>query len=74
MEFSSVVQSSGWRCCLCCPSMLQKLTLQLKIALGDAEFIISSSDSDSDNSETDIDVAVRYIDIQYYIVIVLYCQ
>lgn len=70
MEFFSEVQISGWQCCSCRPSLLQKLTLQLEKALDRVELIVSSSDSDSDTSDSDIDVSMRYIDIQYYIVFV----
>lgn len=65
MECLTEVQTSGWHCCCCRPSLLQRLTLQLEKAMGFGGVVVSSSDSDSDNSDTDIDVAIRYIYIQY---------
>ncbi|XP_048324064.1 protein CHROMATIN REMODELING 20 isoform X2 [Ziziphus jujuba] len=58
MECLTEVQTSGWHCCCCRPSLLQRLTLQLEKAMGFGGVVVSSSDSDSDNSDTDIDVAI----------------
>lgn len=59
VECLSEDQTSGWQCCCCNPSLLQKLTLQLEKAMCCVEVDVSSSDSDSDNSDTDRDVSIR---------------
>ncbi|XWS57776.1 hypothetical protein CRYUN_Cryun09bG0202200 [Craigia yunnanensis] len=52
------VQASGWQCCCCLPSLLQKLTSELERAMGSQDTMVSSSDSDSENSDDDIDTAI----------------
>ncbi|KAM7532167.1 hypothetical protein LguiB_035577 [Lonicera macranthoides] len=53
------VQQSGWKCCCCTPSILQRLTSQLEKAIASKSLMVSSSDSDSDDSEdSDEDVNV----------------
>ncbi|KAL5566846.1 hypothetical protein UlMin_030010 [Ulmus minor] len=62
LECLSEVQTSGWQCCCCRPSLLQKLILQFDKAMSCGKLIVSSSESDSDSSDSDssdsdIDVA-----------------
>ncbi|KAE8662602.1 Protein CHROMATIN REMODELING 20 [Hibiscus syriacus] len=47
------VQASGWQCCSCLPTLLQKLASELERAIAFQDTIVSSSDSDSENSDTD---------------------
>lgn len=54
-ECLSEIQTLGWKCCCCRPSLLQRLSLQLEKAMGSGILIVSSSDSDSDNSDSDSD-------------------
>ncbi|XP_011038466.1 PREDICTED: protein CHROMATIN REMODELING 20-like isoform X2 [Populus euphratica] len=49
---------SGWQCCCCSPSLLQRLTSQLEKAMGSGDIMVSSSDSDSDSSDTNDDVTI----------------
>ncbi|ONI05013.1 hypothetical protein PRUPE_6G351600 [Prunus persica] len=57
-ECLSEAQTCGWRCCFCCPSLIQTLMLQLEKAIGSGDMVVSSSDSDSDNSDAELDVAI----------------
>ncbi|KAK8712777.1 hypothetical protein V6N13_148005 [Hibiscus sabdariffa] len=52
------VQASGWQCCSCLPTLLQKLTSELERALESQDTTVSSSDSDSENSDSDINTSV----------------
>ncbi|KAA3472957.1 protein CHROMATIN REMODELING 20 [Gossypium australe] len=52
------VQASGWQCCCCSPTILQKLTSDLERAMGSSETTVSSSDSESENSDADISTSV----------------
>ncbi|OMO96092.1 SNF2-related protein [Corchorus olitorius] len=58
-EFLLEVQSSGWQCCRCLPSLLQKLTSELERATGSGDTMVSSSDSESENSDADINTKIR---------------
>ncbi|KAK6288945.1 hypothetical protein POUND7_000486 [Theobroma cacao] len=51
-------QASGWQCCFCLPSLLQKLTSELERAMGCRDTMVSSSDSESENSDADINTAI----------------
>lgn len=44
------VQASGWKCCCCTPSILQRLTLQFERAIISRDLMVSSSDSDEDDN------------------------
>ncbi|BBH06757.1 P-loop containing nucleoside triphosphate hydrolases superfamily protein [Prunus dulcis] len=57
-ECLSEAQTCGWRCCFCCPSLIQTLMLQLEKAIGSGDMVVSSSDSDSDDSDAELDVAI----------------
>ncbi|XP_065852445.1 protein CHROMATIN REMODELING 20 isoform X2 [Euphorbia lathyris] len=57
-EFLSKVQASGWNCCCCSPTQLQKLTSELEKALGSGYISDTSSDSESENSDADTSVAL----------------
>ncbi|XP_022742817.1 protein CHROMATIN REMODELING 20 isoform X2 [Durio zibethinus] len=57
-EFMLDVLASGWQCCCCLPSLLQKLTSELVRAMGSQDTIVSSSDSESENSDTNINTAI----------------
>ncbi|KAE8699169.1 Protein CHROMATIN REMODELING 20 [Hibiscus syriacus] len=46
-------KASGWQCCSCLPTLLQKLTSELERAIAFQDATVSSSDSDSENSDTD---------------------
>lgn len=59
-EFLSKVQTSGWQCCGCYPSVLQRLTLELDEAMGLEGVEVSSSNSDSDTSDSGIDTETRW--------------
>ncbi|PPD67158.1 hypothetical protein GOBAR_DD35963 [Gossypium barbadense] len=52
------VQASGWQCCCCSPTILQKLTSDLERAMGSSDTTVSSSDSESENSDADISTSV----------------
>ncbi|XWS58430.1 hypothetical protein CRYUN_Cryun08bG0033000 [Craigia yunnanensis] len=52
------VQASGWQCCCCLPSLLQKLTSELERAMGSRDTMVSSSDSESENSDADVNTAI----------------
>ncbi|XP_062144098.1 protein CHROMATIN REMODELING 20 isoform X2 [Alnus glutinosa] len=56
-ECLSEIQTSGWKCCCCQPSVLQGLSLQLEKAMGSGDLMVSSSDSDSDNSDAGVNIA-----------------
>jgi transcriptional regulator ATRX len=58
-EWLSEIQTSGWKCCCCQPSLLQGLLLQLEKAMGSGDLMVSSSDSDSDNSDAGVNIAFR---------------
>ncbi|OMO84522.1 SNF2-related protein [Corchorus capsularis] len=58
-EFLLEVQSSGWQCCRCLPSLLHKLTSELERATGSGDTMVSSSDSESENSDADINTKIR---------------
>lgn len=60
-EYLSKVQASGWKCCCCSPTLLQRLTLELEKAMGSGDLMVTSSDSDSENSDTDVSVVIRYV-------------
>ncbi|RDX92098.1 Protein CHROMATIN REMODELING 20 [Mucuna pruriens] len=51
VELVPEAQASSWHCCCCHPNLLQRLSLQLKKAMGSTDMIVSSSSSDSDNSD-----------------------
>lgn len=57
----SKVQASGWQCCCCLPSQLQRLTSELEKALESEDLMVSSSDSESENSDADTGVAIRFL-------------
>jgi transcriptional regulator ATRX len=59
-EYLYKVPVSGWQCCCCSPSLLQRLTSQLEKAMGSGDIMVSSSDSDSDSSDTNDGVTIRY--------------
>ncbi|CAI0385224.1 unnamed protein product [Linum tenue] len=50
--------ASGWLCCCCSPSLLNRLTSELEKAIGSVDSMVTSSDSDSDNSDADIGVKI----------------
>ncbi|XVF06452.1 hypothetical protein REPUB_Repub06bG0049200 [Reevesia pubescens] len=52
------IQTSGWQCCCCLPSLLLKLTSELERAMGSRDTMVSSSDSESDNSDADTNTAI----------------
>lgn len=56
----SEIRSSGWQCCCCSPSLLERLTSELEKALKYVDLTVSSSDSDSENSDADIKIASSY--------------
>ncbi|KAK4799952.1 hypothetical protein SAY86_025317 [Trapa natans] len=58
-EILSKVQASGWQCCGCSPSVLQRLTLELDEAMKSNTVEVSSSDSDSDTSDSGIGTETR---------------
>ncbi|KAI4303028.1 hypothetical protein MLD38_038709 [Melastoma candidum] len=53
-EYISEVQASGWQCCCCLPSMLDRMSSQLENAL-----VTDNSDTDSGTSESDTDISMR---------------
>ncbi|KAG2693959.1 hypothetical protein I3760_08G119200 [Carya illinoinensis] len=57
MDCLSEIQTSGWKCCSCRPSLLHRLSLQLEKAMGSVDFIVSSSDSGSDDSDGGVNIA-----------------
>ncbi|KAH8491192.1 hypothetical protein H0E87_023363 [Populus deltoides] len=57
-EYLYKVPVSGWQCCCCSPSLLQRLTSQLEKAMGSGDIMVSSSDSDSDSSDTNDGVTI----------------
>ncbi|KAJ6434181.1 hypothetical protein OIU84_017817, partial [Salix udensis] len=57
-EYLSKVPVSGWQCCCCSPSLLQRFTSQLEKAMGSVDIMFSSSDSDSDSSDTNDGVTI----------------
>ncbi|XP_035548930.1 protein CHROMATIN REMODELING 20 isoform X2 [Juglans regia] len=57
MDCLSEIQTSGWKCCSCRPSLLHRLSLQLEKAMGSGDFIVSSSDSGSDDSDAGVNIA-----------------
>ncbi|XP_021684987.2 protein CHROMATIN REMODELING 20 isoform X2 [Hevea brasiliensis] len=57
-DFLSKVQASGWQCCCCLPSQLQRLTSELEKAMESEDLMVSSSDSESENSDADTLVAI----------------
>ncbi|KAJ6379971.1 hypothetical protein OIU76_016599 [Salix suchowensis] len=57
-EYLSKVLVSGWQCCCCSPSLLQRFTSQLEKAMGPVDIMFSSSDSDSDSSDTNDGVTI----------------
>ncbi|KAJ8760391.1 hypothetical protein K2173_015058 [Erythroxylum novogranatense] len=56
-EYLSIIKASGWQCCCCSPSLLQKLTSDLEKAIGSVDKMVMSSDSDSESSDADVTVA-----------------
>ncbi|PKI39095.1 hypothetical protein CRG98_040519, partial [Punica granatum] len=58
-EFLSKVQTFGWQCCCCTPSVLKSLTLELDEAMRSEFAELSSSGSDSDTSDSGIDAETR---------------
>ncbi|XXG90588.1 hypothetical protein AAC387_Pa12g2318 [Persea americana] len=57
-ERLSELKASGWRCCCCSPSLLQRFILEFEKALKTGGLVASSSDSDSGLSET-VDVPIN---------------
>ncbi|XP_012089374.1 protein CHROMATIN REMODELING 20 isoform X2 [Jatropha curcas] len=53
----SKAQASGWQCCCCLPSQLQRLTSELEIAMGSGDLMDTSSDSESEDSDADTNIA-----------------
>lgn len=57
-ERLSELKASGWRCCCCSPSLLQRFILECEKALKTGGLVASSSDSDSGLSEA-VDVPIK---------------
>ncbi|KAJ4837536.1 hypothetical protein Tsubulata_045657 [Turnera subulata] len=59
-ECLSNVQTSGWQCCCCSPSLIERLSLELEKAVRSKDQIATSSESDSgDSDDSDADNNVR---------------